>query len=340
VRKPQGRSTIYDIAREAGASPSTVSAALSDSWAKRRISAATVERIRRIAAERGYAPNLQARGLRRARSGLVGMILPGHENRFFSSVSQAFAVETRRRGQCPAIVLTGRDPAEQARSVESLMGYAVEALMLVGATDPEPLAETCRRAGVPHVFLDLPCPSAPSIVSDNAHGAQALTDLLLDRAPPPDPDDPRSLIHFLGGDTTLYASAERLKGFLDVARRRGAFFSDSQIIACGYESARARVEIEALHARLGGLPAALFVNSIDAFNGVARFLGALPEAEIAECVIGCYDFDPFGALLRFPVHMVRQKSEAMVSAAFARVDEGTQAPSLALIRPELIIALR
>ncbi len=338
--KAPGRSTIYDIARSAGASPSTVSAALGDDWAKRRISVATVERIRKIAKERGYAPNRQARGLRSARSGLAGMILPDHENRFFAALSQAFAVETRRRGQCPALVVTGRDPKEQARAVESLLSFAVESLMLVGASDPEPLAAMCRSAGAPHVFLDLPCRTAPSVVSDNVHGARMLTELLLDRVGCAGGEAPRTRIHFLGGDTSLHASSARLAGFREAAGRRGALFDEAQIIACGYAPERARREIGALRERLGGLPAALFVNSIDVFGGVARFLAGLPEAEIAGCVIGCYDYDPFGALLRFPVHMVRQKAEALVAEAFARVDEGGGEPSLALIRPELIVAER
>ena len=45
------RTTIYDLAKLAGSSPSAVSAVLSGKWKQRRISAALAERITRIADE-------------------------------------------------------------------------------------------------------------------------------------------------------------------------------------------------------------------------------------------------------------------------------------------------
>ena len=75
-RPSAGKTTIYDIARSTGASPSTVSAALSGTWRSRRIKESTALEIQRLAEEQGYTTNMQARGLRKARSGLVGMVLP------------------------------------------------------------------------------------------------------------------------------------------------------------------------------------------------------------------------------------------------------------------------
>ena len=109
--------TIYDIARLCEASPSTVSAVLNGSWKTRRISEATAERIRAAASENGYSANLQARGLRQARSGMVGMILPVHDNRFFADMSQSFEAQARARGLCPVVVSTLRDPEEERRTV-------------------------------------------------------------------------------------------------------------------------------------------------------------------------------------------------------------------------------
>ena len=109
---PTRKATIYDIARLSGASPSTVSAALSGAWKARRISEAKVKAIRKIAEEQGYTANLQARGLRQARSGLVGLVIPVHDNRFFSSMSQSFEAQARQRGLVPVIASAMRDPIE------------------------------------------------------------------------------------------------------------------------------------------------------------------------------------------------------------------------------------
>jgi LacI family transcriptional regulator len=56
--------TLKDIARRAEVSTGTVSFVLTNTHEKRRISRATVERVRKIAREMGYHPNIAARNLR------------------------------------------------------------------------------------------------------------------------------------------------------------------------------------------------------------------------------------------------------------------------------------
>lgn len=330
------KSTIHDIARKAGVSSSAVSAALNGSWQKRRLSEATVERIREVAREENYSVNLQARGLRKARSGLAGLVLPDHENRYFAELSQCFAIEAHARGLCPAIVHAGRDAAEQMRSVDSLISYAVDLVMIAGASDPAALAQACRDAHLPHVFVDHPCPDAPSVVSDNFEGARALVRRLLSDMVPPEASDPGGWLYFLGGEARLPASAERIRGFRHETGAQGAWFDPAQVIACGYDSLRAESELSALCDRLGRLPAGLFVNSIDCFEGVVRFLGRLPEPDIAACAFGCFDYDPFGLLLRFPLHMVRQRADLIVAEAYRQLDTGGAAPGLVQIAPDLL----
>jgi LacI family transcriptional regulator len=63
---PPGKKTVTlkDIAREAGVSPGAVSFVLNNSHEKHRISKPTADRVRRIAKEMGYHPNIAARNLR------------------------------------------------------------------------------------------------------------------------------------------------------------------------------------------------------------------------------------------------------------------------------------
>ena len=334
--KASQKSTIYDIARKAGASPSAVSAALNGSWKKRRLSPKTVDRIKQVARDEGYSVNLQARGLRMAQSGLAGMVLPDHENRYFAELSQSFAMEAHTRGLCPAIVHSGRDASEQLQSVESLIAFAVDLVIIAGASDPETLARVCREANVAHVFVDHPCPDAPSIVTDNLEGSALLTQRILGDMTPSSSVDPTSWIYFLGGEPTLPASSERIQGFRAETEATSALFDEAQVIACGYDSARAEAELRGLRMKLGRLPAGLFVNSIDCFEGVARFLTGIPENEIAGCVLGCFDYDPFGTLLRFPLHMVRQRADKIVGEAYRQLDAGAQGAHLIRIAPDLI----
>ena len=112
--------------------------------------------------------------------------------------------------------------------------------------------------------------------------------------------------------------------------------SADQIIPCGYSPSNAAREIEALTERLGGLPAAIFVNSLTAFEGVlGHFVHLEPEA-FRHSVIGCYDYDPFAAYLQFPVHMVRQNSNRLIGLAFELIESGSMDPMLFEITPDLV----
>jgi LacI family fructose operon transcriptional repressor len=329
------KTTIYDIAQLSGASPSTVSAVLNGTWARRRIGEQTVELIKRIAAEAGYSANLQARGLRRARSGLVGMIIPLHDNRFFSSLSQSFDLLARERGLCPVIASTLRNPEEERRIVETLIAYAVDALFIAGATDAESLGALCAAANLRHVFIDLPGKDAPSVVTDNYRGAEMLTRKITTNLSHT-PATPRQRAYFLGGSGKDHATARRIAAFRAVLSEAGLPPDDAQIIECGYAPRNATAAIAQLCAQLNGLPEVLLVNSFTAFEGVMSHFVKLPVEAFAASAIGCYDYDPFAAFLQFPVYMVRQNSNQLIAKAYEVLEQGVRDPVVIEIEPDLV----
>ena len=335
MTSPAGKATIYDVARLAGASPSTVSAVLNGSWMRRRISGKTVETVRKIAADLGYSINMQARGLRQARSGLVGMIIPLHDNRFFSSLSQSFDTLARERGLCPVIASTLRNPDEERRVVETFISYAVDALFIVGATDPEQLGQLCTSASMRHIYVDLPGRDAPSVVTDNFSGAMDLTRRILSERPR-HIRGPRAEPCFLGGSASDHATARRIDAFRQAVLADGGSVADHQIVQCGYAPRSAAEAIVQLNRKIGGLPSALFVNSFTAFEGVMSHFVTLPPAVFVDSAIGCFDYDPFATFLQFPVYMVRQDSHQLIARAYELLDSGETGAVVHEVKPELI----
>ncbi|SNY92228.1 transcriptional regulator, LacI family [Cohaesibacter sp. ES.047] len=329
--KSTPKSTIYDIAKLANASPSTVSAALNGTWRNRRIRAETAERIIAIAREFGYSTNLQARGLRTARSGLVALLMPDYTS-FFSTLAEAFSARVRQLGLCPVIVSTERNPEEEISTVQQLASYAIDSLFIAGAAAPETISKFCQKAHIDHVFIDQPCALAPSVVTDNEAGSLALTQEIL-RSMPKGPASDRHRPYFIGGDATLPATASRIHSFRAEVTRQLGQCTDDQIIACSYDSDRAEQEIKELYAHLGGLPAGLFINSSATFEGVLRFLAIIPEADLRNCSIGFFDFEPFGMLLRFPVHMVRQRHRELIKQAFKLLESKAEPGTLVTVTP-------
>ncbi|MBA3772408.1 MAG: LacI family DNA-binding transcriptional regulator [Ramlibacter sp.] len=334
---PTKKSTIYDLAALANVSASTVSAVLSDSWRERRIAEATALKIRELADKHLYSINRQASGLRKSKSGLTGMIIPQHDNRFFSGMAQAFERFARERQWHPLVVSTLRDPSLELETVRTLISYRVEYLLITGATDPDPVSKVCRQHGVAHVNVDLPGHMAASVISDNYWGAQELTRELIQRSRPRR-GTLRNRAYFVGGLSTDYATQRRIEGFSDVVRALEDAFSEHQVDACGYAGDLAEAAVRKLYARIGGLPKALFINSTIALEGVARFLKTLPLEELNDCVFGCYDWDPFASMLSFPLVMVRQNVDGLMAEAFRIIDDGSYARKTVVeIKPELIL---
>ncbi len=69
--------TIHDVARMAGVSTSTVSRSLTG---EPRVSAATRERVRRIADSLSYRPSRSAQSLRSTKTGTIGLLAPNLDN--------------------------------------------------------------------------------------------------------------------------------------------------------------------------------------------------------------------------------------------------------------------
>lgn len=315
------RSTIYDIAELAGSSAGTVSAVLNGTWQQRRISQATAEAVQQIAAKLKYNVNRQASGLRKSRSGLIGMIIPIHDNRFFSSMSQTFERFARERDLHPIVVSTLRDPTLEVETVKTLLSYQIEYLLVTGATKPDEVSKICKHHGVNHLNLDLPGTKAPSVVSDNYWGAQKLTEGIL-RKSKVNKNSGRDALYFLGGIENDYATSGRIRGFEDSVIKAFGSIKPVQIDVCGYEAELANTAIEKLYRSLGGLPKGLFINSTQPLEGVVRFLKTLPATELEECAFGCYDWDPFAAFLSFPLLMVKQNTEELMRKAFELIDNG------------------
>ncbi|KQV44106.1 MULTISPECIES: substrate-binding domain-containing protein [unclassified Rhizobium] len=332
--KTKKKATIYDLSVISGISPSTVSAVLNGTWRKRRIKEATAELIQKLAEEHGYSANLQARGLRSSRSGLVGLLLPVHDNRYFSSMAQYFEAQVRSTGQCPIVVSACRDPDEEHQIVESLISYSIDELLIAGATDPDGVHDICERAGLKHVNIDLPGSKAPSVVTDNYEGGRLLTQALIERMREQGPVAPDEL-HLFGGRDD-HASRERIRAFRDVKRAMLGGDPDSCIQPTGYSPGNTAHAFEAFHARHGRLPRGFFVNSSINLEGLMRFLAQHPQEAFADIVVGCFDYDPFASFLPFPLFMIRQDAEAMITKGLSILST-TRPPIMThLVAPTLV----
>ena len=86
-------STIKDVAKLAGVSPSTVTRVLQD---KSSISEATKKKVRKAMETLNYHPNVNARSLASKKTNVIGVVLPEdsvafYQNSFFPDVIRGIA---------------------------------------------------------------------------------------------------------------------------------------------------------------------------------------------------------------------------------------------------------
>lgn len=332
--KEQKKATIYDLSTRSGASASTVSAVLNGTWRKRRISEETAKRIMSLAKELKYTANLQARALRSSRSGLAGLLLPVYDTRFFSSMAQTFEVQARNRGLLPVVVSGRRDPEEERRVVETLVAYSIDSLFIAGATDPDGVHRVCARANIPHVNIDLPGELASSVISDNRQGAKALTAAIIHHAQQMGPLSPDDVYMFGGRDD--HASRERIIGFHSAKAEIFGCGTGDDMESTGYSPSMTALAFERFYDRHGSLPRCFFINSSINFEGLLRFMGKHDGEVFGDIVVGCFDYDPFGSFLPFPVYMIRPNISEMLEKGFELLESEEAAPQISIVEPQLV----
>lgn len=302
------RTTIYDLAELAGTSPSAVSSVLNGSWKKRRISQKLAEKITRLAEEQGYSVNIQASVLRRDKSNIVGMLIPKYDNRYFGAIAEQFETMARARGLFPVITCTQRDPDLEIAAAKELLSYQVDCLIATGATDPDRISTLCSAAGVRTINVDLPGTKAPSVISDNFTGARDLANLILDRQ-----ETGSAPLLFIGGRESDHNTSARVKGFVAAHEQRGIAVPSEFILTCGYAAEKAEAALSGFD---GPIPRGLFVNSTITLEGVLRWLYRQSREVRAPIRYGCFDWDPFAALLPANVGMARQDVATMLETTF------------------------
>ncbi|MDX5591951.1 substrate-binding domain-containing protein [Pseudovibrio sp. SPO723] len=330
------RPTIYDLAKLTNTSASTVGAVLNGSWKKRRISQKLADQIRKVAIEQGYSPNMQARALRTERSNIIGMIVPMYDNRYFGALAEAFEQRARDRGLFPIVTCTRRDPNLEIEAAQSMLAYRVDNIVCTGATDPDRIADLCAAHGVETLNVDLPGTRAPSIISDNYQAAVELTKDIISRLPSGCAGNDSDIV-FIGGREEDHNTGERIRGFKDAHEEVGARIAEAYIRPCGYAAHKAERSLDEFVNKIGGLPKGIFINSTISLEGIVNWFQQNDITGLETVALGCFDWDPYAALLGNKTSMVRQNVPVMMDLLFEFLEEpGKRKAGVTQVLPEVI----
>jgi LacI family transcriptional regulator len=165
------RTTLKDVAREAGVHISTASRALNPSTAA-IVNPETVERVAEAARKLGYRPHPLARGLRTNRTMSVGVIIPDVENPLFGPIIAGVESVLVEEGYSVLIGNADRGPGHADILIDEMMERHVDGLILATPSrDVSSVAAAAQRqVSIVLVNRSVDDHSIPAIVGDDHAG--------------------------------------------------------------------------------------------------------------------------------------------------------------------------
>jgi len=206
----RGRSavTIYDVARLAGVSPSTVSRALSKPG---RINVKTEERIQAAARELNYRLNPMARALPTGQSSTLGLLLADITNPMFFAAVRGAEQAASLRGYT-MILAESQESAEREAEAADRIAPSTDGLILVSSRLSDEQI-TALAASMPVVVVNREVPGVGGIVPDLAPGIEAALEHLAALG--------HTSLAFLSGPVNSWMSGARWNFLLQRAPLRG-----------------------------------------------------------------------------------------------------------------------
>ena len=167
--------TLADVAAHLGVSRTTVSNAYNR---PKQLSPKLREKILAAAAELGYAgPDPMARGLRRGRTGSLGLVFDAPLSYAFTDPAAALFLKGMATGleeHAAALSIIPRMPEGPDRSAELVRSALVDGYMLFCTAEDDPRFAAVRSRGLPFVLIEYDDdPTAAHVQIDDIRGAEA-----------------------------------------------------------------------------------------------------------------------------------------------------------------------
>lgn len=326
--------TMRDVAKATGVSQSTVSRVLSGAPTVVPIAPETRERVVAAARRLGYRPNPLARGLRGARTMLLGVIVREITDPFFAGAVDAVSNEASRRGY-NVVLGTAHAQAEEAIALWTILeARHCDAIVLLGDMRDQPrVIDDLRNAQVPVVALwEGSRPTGIASVSvDNAVGITAVMDHLSGLG--------HRRIAFVGG-RRLGDIAEREAAYVESVSRSGEPLRQDYIRTTENSPTGGREELRVLLGLSDPPTAVVFATDVLAIGGLheAHVQGVQVPTDLS---IAGFDDITLAAYTVPALTTVHMPVSEMVASGVAMVidhrDELEPGQSHRVLQPSLVV---
>jgi LacI family transcriptional regulator len=323
--------TIYDIAKEAGVSATTVSKVINN---KGRISEKTRKRIMAIIEELHYQPNVLASAMKGKSTYTIALLIPDAANPIYAQYLKHIEEYGQELGFSVVMCSTGSDPEKEAKHITLLNQKRVDGFIIASVFKNEPALKQLIEEEIPIVLISLQRPELPvgSVAGDDYLGGYIATEHLLSLG--------HRRIGIIAENATI-SGMERIKGYQKALENAGIEVDESLIIGIN-EPTIDCAEIFAKELLSSGQrPTAIFgCNDMLAIGAMlaAKGLGMVIPDEISiigfDNTVMCKIVEPPLSSVAIPVHeMGRQAMELLIQ----QIEKKDNMKQRITLLPELVI---
>jgi len=226
--KKHHQTTIVDIAKTLGISPSTVSRALNNSL---EINENTRNEVIRVANELDYRPNLLAQSLHRGETHTIGVVIPDIQRPFFAGVVAGIQKVASEAGYRVMICQSNESHNTETLNVQALMASRVDGLLISHTKETNSFEhiKLHLRKGIPIVHFDRVCDELQTakVILEDFEGSFALVEHLIKQG--------CRRIAACAGPEDLLISHKRLNGYKAALQKYGLPIEDDLIFHSSFK---------------------------------------------------------------------------------------------------------
>jgi LacI family transcriptional regulator len=228
--KRKAHITLEDIANRLNVSRVTVSKALrghSD------ISQDMTRRVRKVATDLGYSPNIIARSLSSRRSSMIGLVVPKIAHFFFGSVIEGVYNMAFENNYETILTVSQENPERERKHLQTLVSMRVDGIIIsiTQTTRDLEIFTSIRNLGMPVIFLDRrpepPLAGFNSVTVDDAGGAFKAVEQAIKVG--------YRKIACIGGNMQINIGKDRLEGFENALKQHGIPVHREWIVTGGFD---------------------------------------------------------------------------------------------------------
>lgn len=305
--------TIKEIAKKLNISVSSVSRALHDHPS---IGLSTRIKVKKMAEQLGYTPNLAAISFQKGKTNTIGVIVPELSEAFFATAISAIENVANQRNYTVLFAQSHDDEQKEKQLVEKMLNHRVDGLLVSVAKNTSDFShiEVFKKNKIPLVFFDCipPIKDIHYVVCNMETGTLEAVNYLLKQG--------HRSIGLINGPSALYASKERKEGYIKAFTKNRLKYDPTLVTDCDLSEKSTEESLELLLSNKRRPTAIVTFNDYIALYAInhAKKLG-LDIAKDIEFVsysnlplFKFMDFGPKASVEQFPYRQGEKSAEILL----------------------------